>query len=174
MAKNHLSNSQIKMFNDRVQLGARNFRFRSRSIPLHARKNLWYQGVVRVASYRGSKSLTQKERHRKLCRTPRTSIDLGPIQTIMWKDFPRWNWMEFVFLHCQQAGETLHVQFQGKTCQGKFTIFESSTHFCSPYKFCINYCWNVPWGTTCSQEYLKSITYGANRVYCGDQFESSQ
>ena len=159
----------------RVQLGARNFRFRSRSIPLHARKKpLVPRGSDRVASYRGSKSLTQKERHRKLCRTPRASIDLGPIQTIMWKDFPRWNWMEFVFLHCQQAGETLHLQFQGKTCQGKFTIFESSTHFCSPYKFCINYCWNVPWGTTCSQEYLKSITYGANRVYCGDQFESSQ
>ena len=174
MAKNHLSNSQIKMFNE----GTTGCQKLPVSVTKHPsareKKPLVPRGSDRVASYRGSKSLTQKERHRKLCRTPRASIDLGPIQTIMWKDFPRWNWMEFVFLHCQQASETLHVQFQGKTCQGKFTIFESSTHFCSPYKFCINYCWNVPWGTTCSQEYLKSITYGANRVYCGDQFESSQ
>ena len=132
MAKNHLSNSQIKMFNE----GTTGCQKLPVSVTKHPsareKKPLVPRGSDRVASYRGSKSLTQKERHRKLCRTPRASIDLGPIQTIMWKDFPRWNWMEFVFLHCQQAGETLRLQFQGK-----FTIFESSTHFCSPYKFCI-------------------------------------
>ena len=50
VAKNHLSNSQIEMFNDRVQLGARNFRFRSRNIPAaREKKPLVPRGSDRVA-----------------------------------------------------------------------------------------------------------------------------
>ena len=135
VAKNDLSNSQIKMFNE----GTTGCQKLPVSVTKHPsareKKPLVPRGSDRVASYRGSKSLTQKERHRKLCRTPRASIDLGRFKLLCEKIFQgEIGWNSFFFIVNKRVKHFTY-NFKGKLVKEN-SLFSNPPHtFARPTNF---------------------------------------